>query len=200
MLELPERRTVEVRVVRQTLVGGHRRCQIEWSECPGATHYQGRWASCGRRRRKSRPHGHRRAELDNGTYFPRRDRSPSEDNAAMRIEFTLDCSDLERTSKFWEEAAGLRVEGRIEDRYISLRGHGVALTLQRVTDLKTVKNRLHIDLLVEGLEQEVERLESLGASRLTPVARREFGQTWFVLADPEGNEFCVAADSSLTSE
>jgi len=116
----------------------------------------------------------------------------------MRIEFTLDCLDLERTSTFWSAAAGLLVEGRIEDRYISLGGHGVGLTLQRVAEPKTVKNRLHIDLLVEGLEEEVQRLEGLGARRLTPV-QREFGQTWFVLADPEGNEFCVATEPSNNS-
>jgi len=114
----------------------------------------------------------------------------------MRIEFTLDCADLDRMSTFWCEAAGLEAEGRIEDRYVSLSGHGVALTLQRVAEQKIAKNRLHIDLLVEGLEDEVQRLEGLGARRLTPAAHREFGQTWFVLADPEGNEFCVAAEPS----
>jgi predicted enzyme related to lactoylglutathione lyase len=50
---------------------------------------------------------------------------------------------------------------------------------------------MHLDLLVKDIEAEVKRLEALGASRLTPTARLEFGQTWFVLADPEGNEFCV---------
>jgi predicted enzyme related to lactoylglutathione lyase len=109
----------------------------------------------------------------------------------MRIEFTLDCCDLERAAEFWKTALGLAVEGRIADRYVALTGHGVALTLQRVPDPKTVKNRMHLDLLVDDVEQEVQRLEVLGASRLTAHARHEFGQTWFVLADPEGNEFCV---------
>jgi predicted enzyme related to lactoylglutathione lyase len=49
---------------------------------------------------------------------------------------------------------------------------------------------------VDEVEEEVRRLEALGASRLTPAARQEFGQTWFVLADPEGNEFCLAHDPS----
>ena len=53
---------------------------------------------------------------------------------------------------------------------------------------------MHLDLLVENLEQEVHRLESIGASRVTPTARQEFGQTWFVLVDPDGNEFCVARE------
>lgn len=112
----------------------------------------------------------------------------------MRIEFTLDCSDLDRMAEFWRAAAGFDEVGSIEGRYISLSGHGVALTLQWVAEPKTVKNRMHLDLLVDDVDQEVHRLEQLGASRLTASARKEFGQTWFVLADPEGNEFCVARD------
>ena len=44
LLDLPDSRTVEVRVVRQTLVGDLWRCQVEWSEGSGMTYYQGRWA------------------------------------------------------------------------------------------------------------------------------------------------------------
>jgi predicted enzyme related to lactoylglutathione lyase len=112
----------------------------------------------------------------------------------MRVEFTLDCCDLDRTARFWQDAAGLVVEGRIEGRYVALSGHGAVLTLQRVAEPKTVKNRMHLDLLVDDLEREVPRLEALGATRVTPTALHEFGQTWFVLADPEGNEFCVALE------
>ena len=117
-------------------------------------------------------------------------------NVDMRIEFTLDCADLDRMTRFWRDAAGFDVDGVIDGRYVSLRGHDVALTLQQVEEPKTVKNRMHIDLLVDDVELEVSRLEDLGASRLTPTAREEFGQTWFVLADPEGNEFCVAGEPS----
>lgn len=116
------------------------------------------------------------------------------DNAEVRIEFTLDCSDLDGLASFWEAAAGFVVEGVIEGRYVALSGHGITLTLQRVAEPKTVKNRMHIDLLVDDLEQAVQRLETLGATRLTATARQEFGQRWYVLADPEGNEFCVAPD------
>jgi predicted enzyme related to lactoylglutathione lyase len=114
------------------------------------------------------------------------------------IELTLDCRDLARQSEFWQAAAGFEVEGRIADRYVALSGHGVRLNLQRVPEPKTVKNRLHLDLLVDDVERELGRLESLGASRLTPAARHEFGQTWFVLADPEGNEFCLAREPAET--
>jgi len=115
-------------------------------------------------------------------------------NVGVLIEFTLDCCDLDREADFWQAAAGLQVQGRIADRYVALRGNGIALTLQRVPEPKTAKNRLHLDLLVNDVEDELVRLESLGASRLTLAARHEYGQVWYVLADPEGNEFCLARD------
>jgi len=82
-------------------------------------------------------------------------------NGGVLIEFTLDCCDLDRQVEFWQAAAGLPVDGRIADRYVALRGHGVALTLQRVPEPKTVKNRLHLDMLVDDVEDELCRLESL---------------------------------------
>ena len=88
------------------------------------------------------------------------------------------------------------VEGVIEGRYVALSGQGIALTLQRVDEPKTVKNRMHMDLLVDDLDEVVRRMESLGATRHTQTARQQFGQTWHVLADPEGNEFCVASDGA----
>lgn len=118
------------------------------------------------------------------------------ENGDVRIELTLDCLDLDRMARFWTAAADLVVDGVIEGRYVALTGHDLTLTLQRVAEPKTVKNRMHLDLLVDDLEQAVRRVESLGATRLTAQARQEFGQEWYVLADPEGNEFCVAWDSS----
>jgi predicted enzyme related to lactoylglutathione lyase len=118
------------------------------------------------------------------------------DDVSVRIEFTLDCADLDRMTTFWRHAAGFIVDGVIEDRYVSLSGHGVTLGLQRVNEAKTVKNRMHLDLLVDDLASELRRLEALGARRLTATPHEEFGQTWFVLADPEGNEFCLARDGA----
>ncbi|WP_420855842.1 VOC family protein [Thermoactinospora rubra] len=59
------------------------------------------------------------------------------------------------------------------------------LWFQRVPEAKTVKNRVHLDLRSDDLEAEVRRLVELGAREL---ARHE---DWVVLADPEGNEFCL---------
>jgi predicted enzyme related to lactoylglutathione lyase len=112
----------------------------------------------------------------------------------VKIELTLDCSNLETTAAFWAAALRCSVDHLSEGRYVSLRSAEIVLSLQHVTEPKTVKNRMHLDLLVGDLETELSRLEALGATRLTTTAREEFGQTWFVLADPEGNEFCVARD------
>lgn len=79
----------------------------------------------------------------------------------------------------------------IEGRYVSLTGDGPGVTLQRVAEPKTATIRMHFDLLVADIAAETARLEALGASRVTPSVHEEFGQTWLVLADPEGNEFCV---------
>lgn len=57
-----------------------------------------------------------------------------------------------------------------------------------VPEAKTLKNRLHIDLRPDDRDAEVERLMGLGASRADVGQRNE---SWVVLADPEGNEFCV---------
>ena len=115
-------------------------------------------------------------------------------HVVMRIELTLDCTDLEATAAFWRSALGYTQEEPIEGPYLSLAGEGVSLTLQQVAEPKTVKNRMHLDLLVDDIDSELTRLEALGATRVTPTAREEFGQTWFVLTDPEGNEFCLAPD------
>lgn len=72
-------------------------------------------------------------------------------------------------------------------------GHGRRLLFQDVPEDKTVKNRLHIDVhgAPGGLEELVARLESLGATRLHEVDKGPAGH-WWVMRDPEGNEFCAA--------
>ncbi|MGH8969920.1 MAG: VOC family protein [Actinomycetes bacterium] len=115
----------------------------------------------------------------------------------MRLEMTLDCNDLEAMASFWSQALGRRVQPVVPGQYVALEpvdGGEPTLALQRVEEPKTAKNRLHLDLLVPDVDAEVARLEALGAHRLTLGAREEFGQRWFVLADPEGNELCVGQE------
>ena len=60
-----------------------------------------------------------------------------------------------------------------------------------VPEVKTTKNRLHIDLRPDDRDAEVERLVALGASRIDIGQGNQGNESWVVLADPEGNEFCV---------
>jgi predicted enzyme related to lactoylglutathione lyase len=70
-------------------------------------------------------------------------------------------------------------------------GQGIEVLLQRTPDDKRQKNRLHLDLRTASLEGEVERILGLGASLLTGHPVIEHGWRWHILADPDGNEFCV---------
>ena len=111
-------------------------------------------------------------------------------------ELIIDCHDPRRLGDFWTEVLGYRetdakFEG--EHHYVELTGppgSGPSLLLFRTPDSKVTKNRLHIDVNAtdRGQEEEVARLEALGATRVD-IGQGE--QTWVVLADPEGNEFCV---------
>ncbi|MFC9246670.1 VOC family protein [Streptomyces sp. NPDC057136] len=90
----------------------------------------------------------------------------------------------------WRDLAAAR---HPDDPYEKKSGTGLGrrLLFQRVPEPKTVKNRVHLDLHAgpERREAEAARLVGLGASVLRSV--EEPGGTWIVLADPEGNEFCV---------
>jgi predicted enzyme related to lactoylglutathione lyase len=106
----------------------------------------------------------------------------------------LDCADLERAADFWTTVLGHRREAYGGGPYLSLvpaDGAGVELLLQRTTDPKHGKNRVHLDLRTSDLEAEVARVQAAGAVLLTEDPVVEHGWRWHVLADPDGNELCV---------
>jgi predicted enzyme related to lactoylglutathione lyase len=70
-------------------------------------------------------------------------------------------------------------------------GQGAEILLQRVSEVKRGKNRLHLDLRTADLNAEVERVVALGALRLTSKPATEDGWRWHILADPDGSEFCI---------
>jgi len=70
-------------------------------------------------------------------------------------------------------------------------GRGAELLLQQVPEGKHGKNRVHLDLRTRELDPELQRLVSLGARALTQEPVSEAGWRWHILADPDGNEFCV---------
>ncbi|MGH8993915.1 MAG: VOC family protein [Acidimicrobiia bacterium] len=103
----------------------------------------------------------------------------------------VDCRDAGRLAEFWCEALGYEM-GPPEEYGISIfsgDGSGPGIDLVVVGEDKVVKNRLHLDLRPDDQDAEVERLLGLGARRLD-VGQGDDG-TWVVLADPEGNEFCI---------
>jgi predicted enzyme related to lactoylglutathione lyase len=105
----------------------------------------------------------------------------------------IDTHDLPGLARFWTQALGWRVLSE-RDQEIVIGPDvtaPVGICFMPVTDAKTVKNRVHLDLTTSAADRdaEIERLLALGARRV------DIGQTgqesWTVLADPEGNEFCV---------
>ena len=110
------------------------------------------------------------------------------------LEVVLDCSDPEQLMGFWQEALGYRVHYS-EPSLAVLVPQGAdtpPLLLQRVPEPRIGKNRMHLDIVTEDVEAEVERLGVLGARRLHDGVR-SFGPTrWVTMADPENNEFCVS--------
>jgi hypothetical protein len=109
---------------------------------------------------------------------------------------SIDSFDPERIADFWREALGWRITAIDADEVVleppkDTPEDGVVpdLVFLRVPDIRSVKNRLHLDLRPADQTAEVERLIALGATRI------DIGQdpecTWIVLADLEGNEFCV---------
>jgi predicted enzyme related to lactoylglutathione lyase len=114
----------------------------------------------------------------------------------------LDCADLDRAAEFWCGALGyVGPPAGTPGPYRQLlpaNGDGLELLLQQVPEAKDGKNRVHLDLRVPDVEAELARLLALGARRTTGAPVEEDGWTWYVLADPDGNEFCVLQPPWLT--
>ena len=113
---------------------------------------------------------------------------------AMQWEqIVIDAQDPVALGRWWAEALGwVVVNDDPNDFEIRrTRDHTPGVIFEPVDEAKRHKNRLHLDFRPDDQEIEVERLLRLGASRV------DIGQgdvSWVVLADPEGNEFCVLAD------
>jgi hypothetical protein len=111
----------------------------------------------------------------------------------------IDCADAYGLAVFWSGVTGSPVDpdARPGDRetQVPLEG-GPVLYFNQVPEAKTVKNRMHLCLRPNASrDQEVERLLGLGAA-LVADRREPDGAGWAVLADPEGNEFCVLRSES----
>jgi len=122
----------------------------------------------------------------------------------LRIQcLCIDTTDPARLAGFWQEALGWRRTDEDADEVALEPPEGSAedgvvpdLLFLRVPEEKAGKNRLHLDLRPRDQAAEVARLEALGARR-TDVGQGP-DVSWVVLADPDGNEFCVLR--TLTAE
>jgi predicted enzyme related to lactoylglutathione lyase len=106
----------------------------------------------------------------------------------------LDCDDLDSAATFWAAALGALEEPVAEPsrqiyRRLKLPDNEMRVLLQRTSDAKVSKERMHIDLETDDVEAEVRRLQALGASRY--AHHQERGYDFWVLRDPWHNEFCV---------
>ena len=139
---------------------------------------------------------------------------------SLRAQVAVDCADAHALCEFWAAVMGYEVEHHEEmiERMLAAgyatdddvttfqgrrvwrgaaacsdpEGRGPRLLFQDVPEPKTVKNRVHLDLHVgeDRRAAEVERLLGLGANHLWDGTQGPM--SWVTLADPEGNEFCVA--------
>lgn len=103
----------------------------------------------------------------------------------------IDCNDIDAMVTFWSEALGLEEKLRFPD-YVwlsRLSKGGPALAFQQVTEPRQGKNRIHLDVASEDPAAFVDRVIELGGSKVEDHEVDDFH--WSVLADPEGNVFCV---------
>ncbi|HEX6257157.1 MAG TPA: VOC family protein [Euzebyales bacterium] len=153
------------------------------------------------------------------------DTAPPAPVTTPQLQLVIDCADPDRLARFWAAALGYvpppppdghdswadwyRSVGVPEDeiddgvdRLVDPTGTGPSVWFQPVPEAKSVKNRLHLDLLVAGrgtpiaerrriVDAEVERLVGLGATIVRVVDGDVRDHYAVTLGDPEGNEFCV---------
>ena len=112
------------------------------------------------------------------------------------LNITFDCSDPRALARFWGDVTGWDVRGRDvtpgHEEYAAgpPEAGGPKLYFVQVPEPKAGKNRVHLDLIPPAGDQRAElaRLAGLGARVVDPQPP---GVSWVVLADPEGNEFCL---------
>jgi predicted enzyme related to lactoylglutathione lyase len=111
----------------------------------------------------------------------------------------VDCLDPEPLAAFWADILGVAVKQRLGEPaqfiYLAAAEPGAPhLCFQRVPEGKIVKNRVHVDLWVEDVDAATARIEALGGRRrdADDFHDEEHEEHWRRMADPAGNEFCLA--------
>ena len=120
---------------------------------------------------------------------------------------TFDCANPLTVGQFWSAALGRPLDPKASRHFAAIgfagrrdsegwaaveRDDEPTFLFVTVAEPKTAKNRMHLDVMAADPEAEVARLVELGATRVADTD--EYGYRWTVMADPEGNEFCVAKE------
>jgi predicted enzyme related to lactoylglutathione lyase len=115
-------------------------------------------------------------------------------NTLALANITFDCDDVRAVAGFWSRVLGRPLaDDPPPGEYFAALGPSPGSPgwlFLKVPEPKSAKNRCHVDLVADDLDAEVARLVGLGANHVAD--KSEWGHTWAVLQDPEGNEFCVA--------
>lgn len=117
---------------------------------------------------------------------------------SVRVEVGIDCNDPEALAPFWAVALGYTVGPPSPDgTYLDLLPPEMGLPVvyfQRVSEPKTTKNRLHLDLWSLEPAATIEKLCALGATTVGQPRTSPSGNWWQVMRDPAGNEFCICRE------
>lgn len=111
----------------------------------------------------------------------------------------VDAQDPAGLGRWWQETLGWEVVNDDPEEF-EIRpspGRLPGLLFVPVPEPKTVKNRLHLDFRPDDQDREVERVIARGATR-ADVGQGD--ESWVVLADPEGNEFCILSSRSVVDQ
>jgi predicted enzyme related to lactoylglutathione lyase len=105
-------------------------------------------------------------------------------------EVVIDCADPRSLAAFWVAFTGYEIR-RAYDDWVAIEATDGSMLIgfQQVPEGKVVKNRVHLDFAAEDPEPTARQIEALGATRLWVSEDPE--DPFVVLADPEGNEFCI---------
>jgi hypothetical protein len=111
------------------------------------------------------------------------------------LSLSIDCANAVKLAQFWADVLDRQVSPRATAEFAAIGADPstqlLPLTFHQVPEAKTVKNRLHLDLISSEFAAESDRLLSLGATRVADVERD--GARWRTFRDPEGNEFDLVA-------
>lgn len=122
----------------------------------------------------------------------------------MTIGVTIDCENVASAAVFWRETLRYDEPNPLTadtqfHALVSPDGGLHHITLQKVPEAKSTKNRVHLDLFVDDLDHEVERLRRLGGS-VVAEHDEDGGFRTTIMADPNSNEFCVVQRQGVMND